>query len=45
MKTSTSLTLLAVGGILMLAVNAHPSFLNVPVSFSHLLSTLAATPR
>jgi hypothetical protein len=32
MKTSTSLTLLAVGGILMLAVNAHPSFLNVPVT-------------
>jgi len=28
MKTPTSLTLLAVGGILTLAVNAHPSFLH-----------------
>jgi hypothetical protein len=32
MKTPTSLTLLAVGGILTLAVNAHPSFLNVQVT-------------
>jgi hypothetical protein len=32
MKTSTSLTLLAVGGILTLAVNVHPSFLNLRVT-------------